>query len=87
MKLIFELSGENETLPRAELECVGTVTDFRPQVAVADCPDPSATERLAMTPYRAGNTLGSANRIPGHSAACLRILPSGPIGRLPGGQS
>jgi len=49
MKLIFELSGENETLPTAELECVGTVTDARPQVAVAECPDPSAAQRLAMT--------------------------------------
>jgi tRNA (guanine10-N2)-dimethyltransferase len=49
MKLLFELSGENATLPFAELECIGTVTDQRLQVAVADCPDPDASLRLAMT--------------------------------------
>lgn len=49
MKLLFELSGENPTLPCAEIECVGTVLDFRPQVAVAECPDPAAARRLAMT--------------------------------------
>jgi tRNA (guanine10-N2)-dimethyltransferase len=49
MKLIFELSGENPTLPFAELGCVGTVLDQRLQVAVADCPDPGAARRLAMT--------------------------------------
>ncbi|MDD1689281.1 MAG: methyltransferase domain-containing protein [Methanoregula sp.] len=49
MKLLFELSGENATLPFAELECIGTVTDRRLQVAVAECPDPAAAERLAMT--------------------------------------
>jgi len=49
MKLLFELSGENATLPFAEIECIGTVTDKRIQVAVADCPDPEATLRLAMT--------------------------------------
>ena len=49
MKLLFELSGENPTLPFAELECIGTVTDRRLQVAVAECPDPDASLRLAMT--------------------------------------
>jgi tRNA (guanine10-N2)-dimethyltransferase len=49
MKLLFELSGENPTLPFAELECIGTVTDRRQQVAVAECPDPDASLRLAMT--------------------------------------
>ena len=49
MKLIFELSGENATLPFAELDCVGKVLDRRLQVAVAECPDPRETERLAMT--------------------------------------
>lgn len=49
MKLIFELSGENPTLPFAELGCVGTVLDQRRQVAVAECPDPAAAHRLAMT--------------------------------------
>ena len=49
MKLIFELSGENPTLPFAELGCIGTVLDQRLQVAVAECPDPEAAHRLAMT--------------------------------------
>jgi tRNA (guanine10-N2)-dimethyltransferase len=49
MKLLFELSGENPTLPFAELECVGTVLDRRLQVAVVECPDPEAAHRLAMT--------------------------------------
>jgi tRNA (guanine10-N2)-dimethyltransferase len=49
MKLIFELSGENPTLPFAELGCVGSVLDQRLQVAVAECPDPEAVHRLAMT--------------------------------------
>ncbi len=49
MKLIFELSGEHPTIPEAELECVGEVLEARPQVAVAECPDPDATARLALT--------------------------------------
>lgn len=48
MKLIFELSGENPTLPVAELACVGTVLDQRLQVAVAEVSDPKAAHRLAM---------------------------------------
>jgi len=49
MKLLFELSGENPTLPCAEIECVATVLDSRPQVAVAECPVPGDARRLAMT--------------------------------------
>jgi tRNA (guanine10-N2)-dimethyltransferase len=49
MKLIFELSGENPTLPFAELGCVGTVLDQRLQVAIAECPIPESAHRLAMT--------------------------------------
>ncbi len=49
MKLLFELSGENTTLPVAELECVGTVLAKRAQVAVVECPDPNLARRLAMT--------------------------------------
>ncbi|WP_321508304.1 methyltransferase domain-containing protein [uncultured Methanoregula sp.] len=49
MKLLFELSGENPTLPFAELDCVGSVLDRRLQVAVAECPDPRIAGRLAMT--------------------------------------
>lgn len=49
MKLLFELSGEHPDLPAMELECVGTVLDRRIQVAVAECPDPFAAGRLALT--------------------------------------
>jgi tRNA (guanine10-N2)-dimethyltransferase len=49
MKLLFELSGENPTLPCAELQCIGSVLDRRLQVAVAECPDPALACRLAMT--------------------------------------
>ena len=49
MRLLFELSGENPTLPFAELDCVGRVLDSRLQVAVAEVADPKDTHRLAMT--------------------------------------
>jgi tRNA (guanine10-N2)-dimethyltransferase len=49
MRLLFELSGENPTLPFAELDCVGKVLDSRLQVAVAEVPNPYDTLRLAMT--------------------------------------
>jgi tRNA (guanine10-N2)-dimethyltransferase len=49
MKLLFELSGENTTLPFAEIECVGTVRETRVQVAVAECLNPGLARRLAMT--------------------------------------
>lgn len=49
MKLLFELSGENPTLPFAELGCISTVLDQRLQVAVVEAPDPEAARRLAMT--------------------------------------
>jgi tRNA (guanine10-N2)-dimethyltransferase len=49
MKLLFELSGEHPELPFAELECVGEVVDRRTQVAVANCPEPKSTTRLALT--------------------------------------
>ena len=49
MKLLFELSGENPTLPFAELECAGTVLEKRAQVAVAECPDPEGARRLALS--------------------------------------
>lgn len=51
MKLLFELSGENPTLPFAELGCIGTVLAQRLQVAVADIPNPSAVHRLANTHF------------------------------------
>ena len=49
MKLLFELSGENPTLPFAELGCIGTILDQRLQVAVVESPDPELGQRLAMT--------------------------------------
>jgi tRNA (guanine10-N2)-dimethyltransferase len=49
MKMLFELSGEHPTLPYAELECVGRICDRRDRVAVAECPDAAATDRLALT--------------------------------------
>ena len=49
MKLLFELSGENPTLPFAELDCIGTVLDRRLQVAVVEVDDPASASRLAMT--------------------------------------
>jgi tRNA (guanine10-N2)-dimethyltransferase len=49
MKLLFELSGENPTLPIAEIACVASVLDARPQIAVAECPKPMEALRLAMT--------------------------------------
>jgi tRNA (guanine10-N2)-dimethyltransferase len=49
MRLIFELSGENPTLPFAELDCIGNVLDQRLQVAIVESPDPSLASRLAMT--------------------------------------
>ncbi|MHB8163718.1 MAG: methyltransferase domain-containing protein [Methanoregula sp.] len=49
MKLLFELSGENPTLPFAELSCVGTILEERLQVAVVECPHPEQAQRLAMT--------------------------------------
>lgn len=49
MKLICELWGEHPDIPRAELSCIGTVTEHRPQVAVADIVDPDLLSRLAYT--------------------------------------
>lgn len=49
MRLLFEVSGENPTLPFAELECIGEVIDHRLQVAVVDAPVPKDAHRLAMT--------------------------------------
>jgi tRNA (guanine10-N2)-dimethyltransferase len=49
MKLLVELSGENPTLPFAELGCIGTVLEERLQAAVVEAPDPEAARRLAMT--------------------------------------
>jgi tRNA (guanine10-N2)-dimethyltransferase len=49
VKILFELSGEHPTLPRDELESVGTVVEYANQVAIADCPDVTKTDRLALT--------------------------------------
>jgi tRNA (guanine10-N2)-dimethyltransferase len=49
VKLIFELWGEHPDIPRAEISCLGQVSDHRTQVAVADIADPSSVQRLAYT--------------------------------------
>ena len=49
MKLLFELSGENPTLPFAELGCIGKLLDQRLQVAVVESSVPESALRLAMT--------------------------------------
>ncbi|MFA5348017.1 MAG: DNA methyltransferase, partial [Methanoregula sp.] len=49
MRLLFELSGENPTLPFAELDCIGKVLDQRLQVAVVESHVPGSAARLAMT--------------------------------------
>jgi len=49
MRLLLELSGENPTLPFAELDCIGCIIDRRVQVAVVESPDPEQAKRLAMT--------------------------------------
>jgi len=49
MRLLFEISGENPTLPFAELDCIGKVLDRRLQVAVVESADPKSATRLAMT--------------------------------------
>ena len=49
MKLLLELSGENPTIPFAEIDCIGTVLDKRAQVALVNSPEPATACRLAMT--------------------------------------
>ena len=81
MRLLFELSGEHPTLPVAELECVGTVREHLPQVAVADCPDPQAARRLALT-HAVMECLGSCSSAPEAIAGLLgdlALAPEGPF--------
>lgn len=49
MKLLYELSGENQELATAEISCVGTVTARANGIAVAETPNPEETTRLAQT--------------------------------------
>ncbi|MDD1675701.1 MAG: methyltransferase domain-containing protein [Methanomicrobiales archaeon] len=49
MILLFELSGEHPTLPCSELESVGSVMEYAPQVALADCPSVEDTKRLSLS--------------------------------------
>jgi len=46
--LLFELSGEHPTLPRAEIEAVGTIIESYPQVAIVECPSFDQTKRLSL---------------------------------------
>jgi tRNA (guanine10-N2)-dimethyltransferase len=73
MRLLFELSGEHPTLPVAELACVGRVLEAGPQVAVAECPDPGAAARLALT-HVVLEFLGSTGGSAGDLATLLRDL-------------
>ncbi|HMA06194.1 MAG TPA: methyltransferase domain-containing protein [Methanomicrobiales archaeon] len=77
MRLIFELSGEHPTLPVAELECVGRVMEARPQVAIAECPDPGAAGRLSLTHAVLG-FLGSCGPSVADLSALLRDLSLSP---------
>ena len=77
MRLIFELSGEHPTLPAAELACVGEVLEARPRVAVAECPDPWAARRLALTHVVLGE-LGSCGASAGELSSLLRDLALSP---------
>lgn len=47
MNLLFELSGENQALSIAEIECAGTVLRTENGIAIADVPNPEITARLA----------------------------------------
>jgi tRNA (guanine10-N2)-dimethyltransferase len=49
VKLIFELWGEHPDIPRAEISCIGTVIDYRLQIAVAGVSNPESVSRLAYT--------------------------------------
>lgn len=60
MKLIFELWGEHPDIPRAEISCLGIVSDHRLQVAIAEIPDPESVQRLAYT-HRVMKYLGECS--------------------------
>ena len=77
MRLLFELSGEHPALPAAELECVGTVVESRPQAVVAECPDPAAAARLALT-HVVLEYLGSTGASAEELASLLRGLALSP---------
>lgn len=47
--LLFELSGEHPSLPRAELECVGEVVEGSTQVAIAECASVEEAGRLSLS--------------------------------------
>ena len=79
MRILFELSGEHPTLPRAELACVGRVIDDRTQVAVADVAAPVTISRLALT-HRASRYLGECNADTRSLTALVRDLGIAPSG-------
>ena len=49
MKLLYELSGDNQALAEAEIACVGTVTARANGIAVAETENPDDVLRLAET--------------------------------------
>ncbi|TAJ43920.1 methyltransferase domain-containing protein [Methanofollis fontis] len=73
MKLLFEVSGEHPDLPFAEIECVGRIIDRRERVGVAECPDPAATTRLALT-HTVMEYLGECEPTAAGISALLRNL-------------
>ena len=73
VRLIVELSGEHPYLPFAELEVVGTIKDFRPQVAVVECQFPQTTRRLALA-HTVLEYLGESAAEPGSFYEMVRDL-------------
>lgn len=70
MKFIFELSGEHQEIPEAELKSIGKIIDRRLQVAVADVSDPDDISRLAFS-HRALSWLGECTA---DKASFIRML-------------
>lgn len=73
MRLIVELSGEHPELPFAELEVVGTIKDYRPQVAVVECQYPETTGRLSLA-HSVLEYLGESAADPGSFYKMVRDL-------------
>jgi tRNA (guanine10-N2)-dimethyltransferase len=81
VRLLFDLSGEHPALPCAEIESVGRIIECAPQVAIADCPSVSETERLALT-HTVMEYLGSCDARESdilNLITSLQLYPSGPF--------
>jgi tRNA (guanine10-N2)-dimethyltransferase len=73
MKCIFELSGEHPELPFAEVETFACIEEQGTQVAIAECPDPEACSRLAMT-HTVMEYLGRCDADEASIIAMLQVL-------------